>query len=372
MQVHLHSIGGAVLSLSSGLLQFVSSANLVTPDSTGSSATSDNGLAQLQALANQQQSTAKSQTSTSSSSSARLADDTYTPSTQSLTLLSSSASSKAPSSSTVSSASSSQGSQSDTVTLASLIKNQTISGSLTVRQILMTAMQSNSSGDPEATAWTDLTDKVNTGDYSGAQTALADYSTALDNSHISMWADVSPIKSAITALGSALQAGNTSDVQTAFTALTDIAPTSNYGLVIPTITGDIESEAGQMQWAAANMADSLQKLGYTATNAAAEANAWMLGYAADSLTIHVTTLGEPSDEVSNHSDVDRSIASLAKAAAQSTDKNMLSNILTGMSQANSVSAMETTLTQLASQYGSGSQSASTDSAVNSSTISVYA
>ena len=212
-----------MLSLSSGLLQFASNSYLVTPDSKGTSTTSNNGLAQLSALANQLQSTAKSQASTSSSSSARLANDTYTPSTQSLTVLSSSASSKTSSLSTASATSSSQGSQGDTVTLASLIKNQTISGSLAVRKVLDAAMASYYSDDPEATAWNDLTSKVNSGDYSGAQTALADYSTALDNSHISMWADVSTIKSAMTALGSALQTGNSADVQSAFTALTNVA-----------------------------------------------------------------------------------------------------------------------------------------------------
>jgi len=351
-----------VISLSSGLLQFVSNADLVTPDSKGSSATLNNGLTQLSALYNQLQSTPKSQASTSSSSSARLAADTYTSSSQSQTVQSSS---KASSSSSVSSTSSSQGSQGDTVTLSSLIKNQTISGSLAVRKVLDAAMDSYYSDDPEATAWNDLTSKVNSGDYSGAQTALADYSTALDNSHISMWADVSTIKSAMTALGSALQTGNSADVQSAFTALTNVAPTHNLGLIVPGITG---KTIPNLTWAAANMADALQTLGYTKTNAAAEANAWMLGYAADSLTIHVITAPSYDIALSECSDVDQSITDLAKSI---TDPNQLSSILASMSQANSVTAMESTLTQLDSQYGTAAQGTSSDNA-NQASVSAYA
>jgi hypothetical protein len=343
-----------VVSLSSGLLQFVSNTNLLTP--TSKTVSGDNGLSLLNSMYATMQSSAKSQASTAaaSSSSAQLAQDTYTSSNQLQTTQSTATTSNATS-----------------TTLADLIKNQTISGSSAVRQVLLAAIQSNSSGDPEATAWNTLTDEVNSGDYSGALTALADYSTALNNSHIGTWADLSTIKSAMTTLGSALQAGNTTDVQTAFTALTNIAPTHNLGLVVPTITGDIASEDTQLQWAAANMADSLQKLGYTATNAAAEANAWMLGYAADSATMHITTLGSPSDEISNHSDVDQSITDLAKAAASSTNSNLMTSILAGMSQANSVTAMESTLTQLDSKYGSGAQGAAAANASQAS-VSVYA
>ena len=361
-----------MISLSSGLLQFVSSANLVSPDSTGSSATSNNGLSQLSALYDQLHSTAKSQTSTSSSSSTRLADDTYTPSTLSLIGQSFSASSKTSSSSTVSAASSSQGSQSNTVTLANLVKNQTISGSADVAQTLWSAVSSLMSVDPEATAWNDLTNEVNSGDYSGAQTELANYSTALVNSHIGTWADITPIQNDLTALGSALKTGNASDVQTAFTSLSAIAPTHNLGLILPTGGGsDVALGAGQMSWFATNMADALQTLGYTAGNATAEANTLVLGYAADLATIHVVTLDAPSDVASDFSDVNQSIADLAKAAAQSTDKNMLSNILASMSQANSVTAMESTLTQLDSKYGTAAQGTGSNNA-NQASVSVYA
>jgi hypothetical protein len=247
--------------------------------------------------------------------------------------------------------------------LADLIKNQTISGSADVTQILWSAVSSLMTVDPEATAWNDLTNKVNSGDYSGAQTALADYSTALVNSHIGTWADISSIQNDLTALGSALKTGNASDVQTAFTSLSAIAPTHNLGLVLPTGGGsDVASESGQMSWFAANMADVLQTLGYTASNATAEANTLVLGYAADLATIHVVTLGAPSDEISNHSDVDQSITDLAKAAASSSDSNLMSSIIAGLAQANSVTAMESTLTQLDSQYGTAAQGTGSDNA----------
>jgi hypothetical protein len=324
-------------------------------------------------LANQLQSTAKSQASTSSSSSARLANDTYTPSTQSLTVLSSSASSKTSSSSTASATSSSQGSQDDTVTLANLVKNQTISGSADVAQTLWSAVSSIMSVDPEATAWNDLTDKVNSGDYSGAQTALADYSNALMNSHIDTWADITPIQNDLTALGSALKTGNASDVQTAFTSLSSIAPTHNLGLVLPTGGGsDVALESGQMSWFATNLASALQTLGYTAGNATAEANTLVLGYAADMATIHVITAPSYDIALSDRPDVDQSITDLAKAAAQSTDTNMLSSIIASISQANSVTAMESTLTQLDSNYGSSSQGVTSDDADKNNNVSVYA
>jgi hypothetical protein len=117
-----------------------------------------------------------------------------------------------------------------------------------------------------------------------------------------------------------------------------------------------------MSWFAANMADVLQTLGYTASNATAEANTLVLGYAADLATIHVVTLGAPSDEISNHSDVDQSITDLAKAAASSSDSNLMSSIIAGLAQANSVTAMESTLTQLDSQYGTAAQGTGSDNA----------
>ena len=120
-----------------------------------------------------------------------------------------------------------------------------------------------------------------------------------------------------------------------------------------------------MAWAAANMADALQTLGYTATNATAEANAWMLGYAADSTTIHVITAPSYDIALSERPDVDQSITDLAKSI---TDPSQLSSIITSMAQANSVTAMEATLTQLDSKYGSSSQSVTSDNADKSNIL----
>jgi len=176
----------------------------------------------------------------------------------------------------------------------------------------------------------------------------------------------------LTALGSALQAGNASDVQTAFTALSTIAPTHNLGLINPTGGGsDVASEAGQMSWFATNLADALQTLGYTARNATAEADAFEIGYAADLATIHAVPVGTPANLASDQPTAEQSITDLARAAAQSTDKNMLSNIIASMAQATSVSAMESTLTQLDSKYGTAAQGTGADNGSQAS-VSVYA
>ncbi len=306
------------------------------------------------------------------SSSAQFGEDTDTSSSQTQVAQSSSTSRSNSQSSAASAASPPRGSQGDTVTLANLIKNQTISGSMDVRMALASAVTSLWSVDPEATAWNDLATNVGTGDFAGAQTALANYSTALVNSHLGTWADLTPIQKDLTALGSALQAGNASDVQTAFTALSTIAPTHNLGLINPTGGGsDVASEAGQMSWFATNLADALQTLGYTARNATAEADAFEIGYAADLATIHAVPVGTPANLASDQPTAEQSITDLARAAAQSTDKNMLSNIIAGMAQATSVSAMESTLTQLDSKYGTAAQGTGADNGSQAS-VSAYA
>jgi hypothetical protein len=356
-----------MVSLSSGLQQFVSNVYLVTPGSTGTSATSENGLSQLSASANQLQSTAKSQVSTSSSSSARLAEDTYTSSTQSQTVQSSSTSSKASSSSTVSSASASQGSQGDTVTLASLIQNQTISGSSAVRQVLETAIEPYENGQTVKEDWSTLADKVNSGDYAGAQTALTNYTTALSGSDV----DMSHIQSELTALGSALQAGSATDVQTAFTALNRNAPETVLGVENYVFTGDVQEYTSAVEQAAPAMTDELEKVGYTAGNAAVETNAIILGTVADAVA---------SGSVSGQPQVDQDITDLAKATTNSnlddqgstTDRNLMSSIIASMARANSGTAMESTLTQLDSKYGTAAQGASADNADKNSDGSIYA
>lgn len=241
-----------------------------------------------------------------------------------------------------------------------------------MRQVLGAAVAQMESVDPEAIAWNDLADKVSSGDYSGAQAALADYGTALVNSHIGMWADVTPIQNDLAALGNALQTGEADDVQTAFTALTKIAPTHNLGL-------GLTSEPST--WEAANMADALQKLGYTATNATVEANAFVLGYAADAATIHVVTQGALSDQISDQSNADQWITALAKdvthvnpgGQSATTDNNLMSSILASMAHANTQFAMNQTLSQLVSKYEDGSQSqfGSTTNAGQAG-VSVYA
>lgn len=348
-------------------ISLLSNSGLFQSLSSSSIASSASGLKTLSSV----QEPLESQIATSSSS-AQLAEDTYTSSGQTKVVQSSSTSSNGSQSSAASAAPSSQGSQGDTVTLASLIKNQTISGSADATQILWSAAEPLMTVDPEATAWNDLTDKVNSGDYSGAQTALADYSTALVNSHIGTWADITPIQNDLTALGSALKTGNASDVGTAFTSLSAIAPTHNLGLVLPTGGGsDVASESGQMSWFATNLASALQTLGYTAGNATAEANTLVLGYAADMATIHAVAAGAPSDAISDQTAAEQSITDLGKATAQSTDTNMLSNIIASMAQATSVNTMESTLTQLDSKYGTSAQGTGADNGSQAS-VSAYA
>jgi len=327
---------------------------------------------QLLSLVTQQQANSSGQSASSTAASAGLAKDTYTPSTQSQAAQSFGTSSNASTSSAAAAAAYSVAGNGDTVSVASLIKNQTISGSMDVRMALASAVTSLWSVDPEATAWNDLATNVGTRDFAGAQTALANYSTALVNSHLGTWADLTPIQKDLTALGSALQAGNASDVQTAFTTLSTIAPTHNLGLINPTGGGsDVASEAGQMSWFATNLADALQTLGYTARNATAEADAFEIGYAADLATIHAVLVGTPANLASDQPTAEQSITDLAKAAAQSTDKNMLSSILVGMGQANSVTAMEATLNQLDSKYGTAAQGKGADN-VSQASVSAYA
>jgi hypothetical protein len=362
-----------VISLSTGSLQFVLSAALVTPDNKGTSATLNNGLAQLSSLANQLQSTAKSQASTSSSSSARLADDSYTPSTQSQSAQSSYIVS---SSSGVSSATSSQGSQSDTVTLADLIQNQTISGSLAMRKALLPAMDMyKSAADRASEIFSTLATDVEAGDYSGAQTALTNYTAELAKSNAYMSPLTTPSQkfmNELTALGGALQSGTKTDIQTAFMAATNDAPENVLGAEsIAYEKGDMAAYAGVLQEAVANMADQLQQLGYSAANAKLEATAMMLGAVAD---------GTTGKTISDQPQVNQWITDLAKDVAKSssgsqnntTGNTLMSSILASMLSQTSVTAMEATLLQLDNKYGSSSQGAATDAAYKGNNVSVYA
>ena len=87
----------------------------------------------------------------------------------------------------------------------------------------------------------------------------------------------------------------------------------------------------------------------------------------DDATIKVNSA--PTTDLS--SQVDQSIADLGKSAANSTDTNLLSNIIASMSQANSATTMESTLTQLDSQYGTAAQGTGVDS-VGQASVSAYA
>lgn len=296
----------------------------------------------LQAL---QQSTAST---SSSSASAQLAKDTYTPSSQIQTTQGSDALSNTSSS---------------TATLAGLVKNQTISGSSAVRQVLLNAVAPYVNGNEIKAAWDDIGVAVKAGDYSDALTALGNYTTQLTNADY----DTSLVKNPVDALESALQGGNQAEVQTAFTAFTSNTPEVLLSAGNLVYTGDAQEYAavtGKMVVPA--LTDELQKVGYTASNAAAEANAIVLGIMIDDATIQLN-----SGPTTDLSQVDQSIADLAKGAAQSTDTNMLSNIIVGLSHANSVTAMESTLTQLDSKYGTAAQGAGAGNA-SQATVSVSA
>jgi hypothetical protein len=88
----------------------------------------------------------------------------------------------------------------------------------------------------------------------------------------------------------------------------------------------------------------------------------------DDATIKVNSA--PTTDLS--SQVDQSIADLGKSAANSTDTNMLSNIIVGMAQANSVTAMESTLAQLDSQYGTAAQGTGVSHSDKGTNVNAYA
>ena len=223
-----------MISLSSGLLQFVSSANLVTPDSKGTSATLNNGLSQLSSLYNQLQSTTKSQASTSASSSARLADDTYTPSSQSAQ--SASSSSATASSSTASSdCSPIQGLTADQV--AAMDKALTDSGY----------------GDPMGTGEHALYNSMQSGDLSAAKTAYAEYMQALQNPVYQM----SPLTTAsstfmdsMASLGTALNSGDMTSAESIYSSSVQYKGPMDIGdaapLAFAALELDGETKAGSL------------------------------------------------------------------------------------------------------------------------------
>jgi hypothetical protein len=191
-----------VVSLSSGLLQFVSNTNLLTPTSDAASSSINNGLQQLSALADTLQSSAGGQTSTASSSSAQLADDTYTPSSQSV--------------------------QSDTTYYSQADAWAASTGvSKTTMEAMFDAVANNSNYDgPTSSPWTTMSSwahmhgDLNAGDMSAAQKDYAQFSQSLtaDLPYLNMSSLTAPsaaFMSDLDSLGKALSAGNLADSQAA-------------------------------------------------------------------------------------------------------------------------------------------------------------
>jgi hypothetical protein len=184
-----------VISLSSGLLQFVSSAYLITPGSTGTSATIDQAHVQLGELVDQQQGISSGQ-SASSTASAQLAQDTYTPS--------------------------SQNSQSDTTYYS---QADAWAASTGVSKTTMEAMFNASTHfeDPVHSSWNSLSKDLASGDMSAAQNDYAQFSQSLtaDLPYLNMSSLTAPsaaFMSDLDSLGKALSAGNLTDAKAAFTS----------------------------------------------------------------------------------------------------------------------------------------------------------
>jgi hypothetical protein len=95
------------------------------------------------------------------------------------------------------------------------------------------------------------------------------------------------------------------------------------------------------------LANELQKVGYTASNAAVEANAILLGSIADQT---VTMNGSP---ISDDSQADQWITDLAKAAT--SDSNLMITVMGSMANQNSAAALESTLAGLDAKYGTNAQ-----------------
>jgi hypothetical protein len=116
----------------------------------------------------------------------------------------------------------------------------------------------------------------------------------------------------------------------------------------------------------------LQQVGYTSSNASAEANAIVLGILVDGVPQY-GTVGSPAPSTSNLSQVDGQISDLAKAAANSSGGSLLSTLIASLGQENTLTGIESTLTQLDIQYGTVAQSGDTGSGNTSqATASVQA
>jgi hypothetical protein len=288
-------------------------------------------------------------TASAASSSAQLGQDTYTPSSQSQA---------AQSSNSASTETSAQGTQGDTVTLASLIQNQTISGSADVRQLLLSNLD-NTGYYAVTNAYNAVSTDVAAGDYSAAQKDLTNYTTALASLHY----DTSLVANPVDALASALQSGNVDGIQAAYTVFNNDTPegilgAGGLGFSGP---GDAQNYAGRAQFVLPELTAQLQQLGYSAPKAAAEANAFVLGIVVDDADPQISTVGTPVTSTSNLSQVGGQISDLAKAAANSSGGSFLSSIIASLGKENTLTGIESTLTQLDIQDGAAAQSTATGS-----------
>jgi len=196
-----------------GLLSFASNANLLTPSSSGATVQIDQGHIQLLAMVNATQAS-----SASSSSTAQLAADTYTPSTQSAQ---------------TSSSQSTQTSSRSAVPWAT----PGISDAEALKMF-----GTGPSGDPMLVAWSGIEKGIASGDLASAQTELDAYKQALTNSNIGMstlTAASSQFMSDLTTLGSALQQGDLSSVQSAFATAGQDRP-QDLGAALDSALGAIE------------------------------------------------------------------------------------------------------------------------------------
>lgn len=273
-----------MVSLSSGLLQFVSSANLVTPDSRAKPAIClDNGIDQLSELADKLQSSAVGQTSTAaSSSSAKLAEDTYTPSSQSA--------------------------QSDTTYYSQADAWASSTGVSKTKMEAMFDEVAKNYEDPVLSSWYQLAGDLNAGDMSAAQKDYAQFSQSLtaDLPNLDMSSLTAPsaaFTSDLDSLGKTLSAGSLADARAAFTtadaagslfhdpysyALTQAeidggmtvqgvqnAEKNNTSFTVNSsqLAGDIKNLDDLNREAVASMTDFLVSKGFSASDAAAYATA---------------------------------------------------------------------------------------------------
>jgi len=195
-----------------GLLSFASNAILLTPSSSGAAVQIDQGHIQLLAMVN------AAQVSSTSSSTAVLAADTYTPSSQSA--------------------------QTSSSESAQTVSHRAVpwAPGLSDAEVLKMFSSPGPSSDPMQEAWSGMEKGIASGDLASAQTQLDAYRQALTNSNIGMstlTAASGQFMSDLTTLGSALQQGDLSKVQSAFAAASQDRP-QDIGSALSSALGAIE------------------------------------------------------------------------------------------------------------------------------------